>query len=84
MFFNTFVFSERNTDFLRPSRSRSSDLLEEEEGEGRRQLRTKEQSHRALRTIYNLQQQLKEMENQILKMPRDTRATKKVNKVFDA
>ncbi|KAL8610818.1 hypothetical protein ACOMHN_056673 [Nucella lapillus] len=87
------ALSEHSTDFLRrgpagatggggggvkghPPHNGSLRLVEEE-GEERRQVRASEQSHRTLRTIYNLKQQMKEMDRQVGRLPRDSRATKK-------
>ena len=58
--------------------------MEEEEGEERRQVRANEHSHRALRTIYNLQQQVREIERQMAPLPHDSRATKKVQVLSSA
>ncbi|XP_076453216.1 uncharacterized protein LOC143288519 [Babylonia areolata] len=76
------ALSEHSTDFLRRGltgvRGHQNALrLVEEEGKDRRQVRASEQAHRALRTIYNLQQQVKEMERHALRLPRHSRATKK-------
>lgn len=73
------ALSENNTDFLKQglcSRSCEDDLGEEER-EKKRRLRTEEQGTRAARNIYNLRQQVKQIEREILTTPCDPKATRK-------